>query len=78
MPGDPEECRLNAARCLALAQRAWRPGARQAFSDLAQTWRKLAAETESDEALFRAICEMELGEPYEALPRALKLYSWAA
>ena len=53
MPGDPEECRLNAARCLALAQRAWRPEARQAFTDLAQTWRKLAAETESDEALFR-------------------------
>ena len=78
MPGDPEECRLNAARCLALARRAWRPEARQAFSDLAQTWRKLAAETESDEALFRAICEMELSEPYEALPRALKLYSWAA
>ena len=78
MPGDPEECRLNAARCLALAQRAWRPEARQAFSDLARTWRKLAAETESDEALFRAIYEMELGEPYEALPRALKLYSWAA
>ena len=78
MPGDPEECRSNAARCLALSERAWKPEARQAFIELAATWRKLAAETESDEALFRAICEMDLIEPYEALPRALKLRSWAA
>ena len=76
MPGDPEECRLNAVRCLALSEGA--PEARQAFIELAATWRKLAAETESDEALFRAICEMDLVEPYEALPHALKLRSWSA
>lgn len=78
MPGDPDQCRLNAARCLALAERAWRPEVRQAFIDLAQTWKKLAAEIESDQALFRAISEMEFGEPYEALPFALKLSSRAA
>ena len=50
---------------------------REAFIELAATWRKLAAETELDEALFRAICEMDLDEPYEVLPRALKLRSWA-
>ena len=78
MPGDPDECRSNAARCVVRSERAWKPEARQAFIELAATWRKLAAKTESDEALFRAICEMDLDEPYEILPRALNLRSWAA
>ena len=78
MPGDPHQCRLYAERCLALAQRAWRPEVRQAFTELADTWSRLAAETESDLALFRALSEMELGEPYEALPFALNLHSKAA
>ncbi len=73
MPDDPEECRFQAERCLALAQRAWTPQTRQAFSELAETWRKLAAESESDEVLFAVLAEMDLGEPYEALPRAFKL-----
>jgi hypothetical protein len=51
---------------------------RQDFIELAETWKRLAAETESDQALFRAISQMDLGEPYEALPFALKLRSWAA
>jgi ABC-type nitrate/sulfonate/bicarbonate transport system substrate-binding protein len=76
--GDPYQCRLNAAHCLALSRRAWRPEVRQAFSDLAKTWNRLAAETESDQALYRAISEIEFGEPYEELPRALHLCSWAA
>jgi hypothetical protein len=63
---------------LALAKRAWKPQTRQAFTDMAGAWRRLAAETESDEALLRAIAEMDFGEPYEALPFALKLHSWAA
>ena len=45
---------------------------RQGLTELAQTWNRLAAEIESDEALFQAISEIELGEPYQALPRALK------
>ena len=69
MPGDPEECRLNAVRCLALSEGA--PEARQAFIELAATWRKLAAETESDEALFRAICEMDLVEHFALGRRAM-------
>ena len=77
MPGDPYQCRLNAARCLALAKRARRPEVRQSFTALAETWRKLAAEVESDEALLRAISELEFGEPYEALPFALNLRSGA-
>ena len=46
---------------------------RQGLTELAQTWNRLAAEIESDEALFQAISEIELGEPYEALPRALRI-----
>jgi hypothetical protein len=75
MPGDPTVCRSQAKRCGALAQRAWTPTTRHAFRELSETWRKLAAENESDEALFATLLEMDLGEPYEALPRALKLLS---
>jgi hypothetical protein len=69
---------MNAARCLALSKRAWRPEVSQSFSELAEIWSRLAAETEADDTLYRALAEIELGEPYETLPRALKLRSWAA
>ena len=78
MPGNPDQCRMNAARCSKLAERARRPEMRQAFTALADTWTRLAAELESDQPLLRAISEMEFNEPYEALPLALKLRSWAA
>jgi len=76
MPGNPEQCRLNAARCLQLAKRARRPEMRETFIALADTWTRLAAELESDEALLRAIAELDFSEAYEALPLALKLRSW--
>jgi hypothetical protein len=76
MPGNPEQCRLNAARCLELAKRARRAEMRETFTALADTWTRLAAEHESDEALLRAISELQFSEPYEALPLALKLRSW--
>src|SRR5262249_19802997 len=66
MPGDPKECRFNAVRCLRLAKRARRLEVRQAFVALAGTWTRLAAELESD----RTISELELSEPYGALPLA--------
>jgi hypothetical protein len=40
---------------------------------MAETWSRLAAETESDLALLQTISEMENGEPYDALIDALKL-----
>lgn len=67
MPGDPNQCRMQAARCLALSRRAWLPEVKDNFAELAQTWRKLAAETEADQALFEAISEIDILEPYEAL-----------
>jgi hypothetical protein len=73
MPGDPRQCRLYAGRCLAIARRARKPEARQIFSEMAETWNRLAAEMEADQTLFQAISEMELSEPYEALPNALRL-----
>jgi hypothetical protein len=51
---------------------------RETFTALADTWTRLAAEHESDEALLRTISELEFSEPYEALPLALKLRSWPA
>ena len=78
MPGNPEQCRLNAARCLKLAKRARRAEMRESLTALADTWTRLAAEHQSDEALLRAISELEFSEPYEALPLALKLRSWPA
>ena len=73
MPGDPRQCRLYATRCLVLAKRARKPEARQVFTEMAKTWNRLAAEAECDQTLFYAISEMELDEPYDSLPNALRL-----
>jgi len=78
MPGNPKQCRLNAARCSALAIRVRRPESRKNFVTMAEIWKRLAAEIESDEALFHVISELEFNEPYEALPRALNIQDWAA
>ena len=40
MPGDPEQCRLNAVRCLKLAERAKAPASRESLAALAETWTK--------------------------------------
>ena len=73
MPSDPHQCRIFAARCLALAKRASRPDARQVFTDMAETWSRLAAETEAAQALFRTVFEKELSGSYDALPDTMKL-----
>jgi hypothetical protein len=78
MPGDPRLCRLNAAHCLTLARRAKRREAQEDFAAMALTWKRLAAETEADDALLRVFTEMEFGEPSLALPVALALIPRAA
>ena len=70
------QCRLNAERCLRLAQRARKPEMRQNLAALAETWTKLAAQLESDEALLSALSDLEVSEPIDALTLALKLRSW--
>ena len=65
MPADPHQCRLNADRCIALAKRLRKPEARQVFTEMAETWNRLAAVAESDQPRFQ-----ELGEDS---PKALRL-----
>ena len=75
MPGNPTECRLHALRCSQLAKTAATLESRRALIALAETWKGLAAELESDQAFLQAMSELESssqpGEPYEALPVAL-------
>jgi hypothetical protein len=78
MPGDPHQCRLNAARCLVLAGRSKRAEAKEAFATMAVTWEQLAAEMEADDVLLRVFSEMQFAEPSEALPLALGLMPRAA
>ena len=78
MLGNSQQCRLNAAHFLALAKHATEPQSRQAVIALAETWNRLAAELESDDALMQAMSQIELSElPYD-LPLALGIRSWAA
>ena len=82
MPGNPHECRLNAARCYELAEIAVKLESRRSFITLANLWKELAAELESDQAFLNAMSELEFSpqacEPYEVLPSVLNLRSWAA
>ena len=81
MPGNPIECRLYALRCSLLAKAAATLKSRRALLALAGTWKGLAAELESDQVFLQTISELEFSsqhsEPYEALPVALGLRSWA-
>ena len=72
MPGDPHQCRLYAGRCLALAKRARKPEARQVFTEMAETWNRLAAEVESEQTLLQAFLKWSLTGRHD-LPKALKL-----
>ena len=67
MPEDPHQGRLNALGYLALAMR--RQEARQVFSEIAETWQRLATETTFDEAFS----ELDFAEPYDGLPNDLRL-----
>jgi hypothetical protein len=82
MPGNPTECRLHALRCSQRAKTTATLESCRALIALAETWKGLAAELESDQAFLQAMSELELSsqpsEPYETLPVALGLRSWAA
>ena len=64
MPGDPALCRLYAARYLKLSERVEDPARRRSLAALAETWTKLAAELESEQALLNALSELEFDEPF--------------
>jgi hypothetical protein len=46
MTGNPEECRMNAARCAELAMVARTPQLRVTFLELSKNWNKLATQLE--------------------------------
>ena len=73
MPGDPAKCRLNAARYSELSKRAQDPARRERLVALAETWTRLAAELEADQALLNALSELQFDEPFYAVPEALNL-----
>ena len=73
MPGDPAQCRLNAVRCFKLSERAKNPARRQSLAALAETWTKLAAELESEQALLNALYKLNFDDPFYAVPEALNL-----
>jgi hypothetical protein len=73
MPGDPSQCRSNAMRYLKLSERARDPARRERLGVEAETWTKLAAELEADQALLNTLSELEFDEPFYELPTALHL-----
>jgi hypothetical protein len=75
MPGDPQGCRFHAARCLKRARRTKNSEAAKNLAAMAETWKMLAAQIESDQRLLHAIYEMKFPEPYETLPFLLNLRS---
>ena len=73
MPGDAAQCRFYAARYWKLSERAEDPTRRQQLAGMAETWTKLAAELESDQALLNALSDINYEEPFHAVPEALNL-----
>jgi hypothetical protein len=73
MPGNAKQCRSNAERYLRLAGRAKRVERQQNFAALAETWKKLAAELEADQALLHALSELKFDEHVYTVPEALNL-----
>jgi len=75
MPGNPHECRLNAAQCSKLAQSVATSECDALFV-LADTWKRLAAELEADHRLLQVLSELDLSsQPYEAFLFALNIHS---
>jgi hypothetical protein len=70
MPGDPAQCRIYAARYLELSKRAKDPARGETLAALAETWTKLAAELEADKSLLNTLYEINLDEPFDAVPEA--------
>ena len=74
MPGNPHECRLNAAHCSELAKTVVTSEC-QSLLVLADTWKRLAAELEADQSLLQVLSELHLSsQPHEALLIALNIH----
>ena len=73
MLGDPNECRVNVICHLKLADGASNAETHESFAALAETWTRLAAELESEQALLNTLSELKFDQPYYVLPVALRL-----
>jgi hypothetical protein len=50
MPGDPQECRANATRCIEFAAQVKYPDLKETFLELAKRWTALAIKLEKARA----------------------------
>jgi hypothetical protein len=55
MPGDPDFCRQNAARCTKLASGMTDARLKEALADVAQTWEQLAEKIEAADRIAGAL-----------------------
>jgi hypothetical protein len=70
MPGDPKECREHAACCRNLAASASNAVARESFTNLADSWERLARELECAQSFlegFDGIGTADQQKPREAI-----------
>ena len=74
MPGDPKECRRNAARCAELAVAARTLQSKAMFLELSKSWEKLAIQLE-DAFAKRAESEDIRSRVWESLNEAKRLSS---
>jgi hypothetical protein len=63
MPGDPAKCRAHALHCEELAKTAPMPDGRRQFLNLAEAWRRLAAEFEASQGFLDVMEAIELETP---------------
>jgi hypothetical protein len=71
MEGDPEFYRQRAAECARLGRISTSPEVRRMFGQMAQTWRRLAAETECCEALVQIWGVPHQSEPEQPSQKAV-------
>ena len=62
MPGNPQECRENAKRCLELAQASGTQTGRERFAELAQTWLALPTDYEATNLLLANLSERKMDQ----------------
>jgi hypothetical protein len=74
MPGNADQCRLYAVRCLTLSHHASSPEDQENLAAMAETWRTLAAQMECDDSLLRALSALEFSESSYWLPSVLKMH----
>ena len=74
MPGDPKQCRRNAARCAELAVAARTPQLRTTLLGLSKSWEKLAIQLED---AFAKLTESEVirSNVHESLNETKRLCS---